>query len=363
MKIIAFYLPQFHEVDINNDNYGKGFTEWDTTENAKPLFKGHTQPRIPWNKYCLTEKDAIMWQAELAKENGIYGWAIYHYWYKGKLVLEKPVEKLLHNKDIEIHFCLDWANHHWTKSLQEKSKEIILEQTYGDEADWKRHFEYFLPYFQDNRYIYIDNKPVLIVYRPYNIPRFNEMVSFWNECAKDVGLQGVTIIQQQSNFIRKYTKGIDYRLEYQPTFIRNNNPILFMRVKVRSVISKAIRWTGLFQGSVFEIWFMRYEYIWDKILKFKPDDLTISGAFVNWDNSPRKKKDGFILTGYSVEKFREYLSKKIKITREKYAQSEYMFLFAWNEWGEGGFLEPDLVENKSRLKAIREALIENDEWE
>lgn len=362
MKIIAFYLPQFHEVDINNDNYGKGFTEWDTVSAAKPLYKGHIQPTIPLNRYCLTDKCALKWQADLAHKYGIYGWAIYHYWYEGKLVLEKPLKLLLENKDIDINYCLSWANHNWTKSLREKSKEIILEQTYGGEEDWKKHFEFFLPFFRDSRYIRIDNKPVLIIYRPQSIPRFREMVEYWNKCAVEADLTGVVVIQQQKKFLQKKADGTNYNLEYQPTYIRNRVFSIYFLYHLKRVLASILRKIRLVDNYPFSIWNLKYDYIWKKIIKDKPDSTTISGAFVNWDNSPRKKRNAYIIQGYTTEKFKKYLSQKIKKTRSEYTQNDYLFMFAWNEWGEGGYLEPDQIFKLGRLEAVRDALKATNEF-
>ena len=155
MKIIAVYLPQFHEIPENNEWWGKGFTEWTTMKKAKPLYEGHYQPRIPLNEnyYNLLDPQVMEWQCKIAKEHGIYGFCFYHYWFDGHLLLEKPVEKYLQDEKCDLPFCICWANEHWTKAWEGKHNQVLIPRRYGGEKEWKEHFEYLLPFLKDPRYI------------------------------------------------------------------------------------------------------------------------------------------------------------------------------------------------------------------
>ena len=168
MKIIPFYLPQFHNIPENDEWWGNGFTEWTNIKSAKPLFEGHKQPKVPinGNYYDLLNDDVKIWQAELAKKYGIYGFCYYHYWFNGKMLLEKPMEQMLTNHNIDIPFCICWANAAWTKAWVGEEKKVLIPQTYGGRNEWEEHFFYFLPFFKDRRYIRENNKPVIIIYRP-----------------------------------------------------------------------------------------------------------------------------------------------------------------------------------------------------
>ena len=131
MRVIAYYLPQFHEIPENNEWWGKGFTEWVNVKKAVPLYEGHVQPRIPLNEnyYNLLDTDVQVWQANIAKRYGIYGFAYYHYWFNGKLLLEKPAENMLKNKDVDIKFCFSWANEPWTNVwVAQTNSKILLQQ-------------------------------------------------------------------------------------------------------------------------------------------------------------------------------------------------------------------------------------------
>lgn len=147
MKVIAFYLPQFHNIPENNEWWGDGFTEWVNVMKAKPLFEGHVQPKVPLNNnyYDLLDDGVKIWQAETAKKYGIYGFCYYHYWFNGKLLLEKPMEQMLKNHKIDIPFCICWANEAWTKAWV-NSTQTLIPQKYGNKDDWKKHFEYLLPF-------------------------------------------------------------------------------------------------------------------------------------------------------------------------------------------------------------------------
>ena len=130
MKTIAFYLPQFHEIELNNIHHGKGFTEWTNVKKAVPLYQNHNQPRIPLNDnyYNLLDKDTLIWQTDLARKYNIYGFCMYHYWYSGKKLLEKPIELYLNTKNANLPFCLCWANHSWSKTWTQSTEIMQLQK-------------------------------------------------------------------------------------------------------------------------------------------------------------------------------------------------------------------------------------------
>ena len=188
VKIIPFYLPQFHTIPENDEWWGEGFTEWTNVKKAKPLFEGHDQPRIPLNNnyYNLMDDNVKIWQAKLAKEYGIFGFCYYHYWFKGgRQLLEKPAEQMLKNKEIDIPFCFCWANENWSKNWDGGNREVIMEQDYGSQEDWEKHFRYFVRFFRDERYITVHGKPLLIIYKPEQITDLQQMVVYFRKRAKE----------------------------------------------------------------------------------------------------------------------------------------------------------------------------------
>ena len=368
MKIIAFYLPQYHAIPENDKWWGKGFTEWVNLKKAKPLFEGHYQPRIPLNYhyYNLLDEKELAWQANLAKEYGIYGFCIYHYWFTGHMLLEKPTELLLKNKSINIPFCLCWANESWTRAWASKSDQFLLKQANGDETDWMNHFEYTLPFFKDDRYIRINGKPLYVIYRPELFPNIDRMISLWNKLAKEKGIEGISFAYQtvQNNLLSE--GAFSYRIEYQPNYAvydLNHNKYKFLK-KIKYFLTKHLRPLNINLEYVHPEGLIKRDYndIWKAVLERKPtDNKAIPGAFVDWDNTPRKGNRGSLMEGFSVEKFRENLSKQLINAKENY-KSDYLFIFAWNEWTEGGYLEPDERDCYGRLEAVREALCETHEF-
>lgn len=220
-KIIAFYFPQFHEIPENDEWWGKGFTDWKLVKEAKPLYEGHNQPRIPIddNYYNPCDKETLKKQAELAKKYGIEGFMFYHYWFDGKLYLEKPMEVFLANPDIDISFCVTWANESWTRSWVGKPEIFLQKQSHSvDKEIWKKHFNYLLPFFTDPRAIKIDEKPVFLIYQPFLINDSKTMLELWNELAIKNGLNGLYFIAiknhdyQSTDFISSY----DAIMKFQP---------------------------------------------------------------------------------------------------------------------------------------------------
>lgn len=355
MRIITFYLPQFHEVEENSKWWGMGFTDWQPTMNAVPQYEGHYQPHTPLNKnyYNLLDSNVLRWQSSLMKKYGIEGQAIYHYWFKdGKKILEKPAELLLEEKDIDMPFCFYWANESWVRSWSKLKQEanpwmndvkesddnddgILMVQEYGEESEWRNHFEYLLPFFKDPRYIKVDNKPLFIIYKSTIIPKLEEMLTHWRNWAKENGLEGIYVIGAYRNG-RLDSTGLDAQLLHEPP---RANLIFYEKNRGEGVTK------------------LNYDEVWQYVLnEFKYDCKTYYSAFVGYDDSPRRGKRGIVLEGQNPEKYKNYLSRLI--AKNKASGNDITFINAWNEWGEGMHLEPDEKNRYAFLDATKTALEE-----
>lgn len=368
MRIIAYYLPQFHQIKENDEWWGEGFTEWVNVKKAKPLFRGHYQPRVPINNnyYDLLSDDIKIWQVNLANEYGIYGFCFYHYWFNGHMLLEKPVEQFLKNKDLDINFCLSWANEPWTKAWVSKKDNVLIDQSYGEKKEWEQHFYYLLPFFLDDRYIKTNGKPLFVIYRPEQIECLNKMLDYWQKLAKQNGLPGIDFAYQHLSF--DLTKDKDdsrftYNIEYEPGYASFD-----MRTKTDNYMYRVLKDIDEWflkhlnhQPSNFFIRKVRtanYEDVWKACVNHKPqNEKSIAGAFVDWDNTPRRGSKGIVYKGATPTVFKKYFKQKIKKVKELYS-TDMIFIFAWNEWAEGGYLEPDEKFGYSYLEAIKECLIE-----
>jgi hypothetical protein len=373
VKIIAFYLPQFHEIPENDEWWGNGFTEWTNVRKAAPLYNCHYQPRVPLggNYYNLLDPKVRQWQADTAKEYGIYGFCYYHYWFSGRLLLEKPAEQMLALKEPHMPFCFSWANESWTRAW-EGSRKTLIAQEYGSRQDWEAHFDYLLPFFRDERYIRKDDKPLLLIYRPELIGCLNDMIDCWQQRARQSGLKGLTIAYQNVHFNRvehKDKSRFDYGVEYQPAnaFLRYSDDYRAHPLKrIWTVFKRRMRkplcmLTG--RPDTSRLLDLSYDDIWKHVLSQEPDAPNkIPGAFVDWDNTARHGARGSVYKGAVPEKFKAYLSRQIARAREVYHQ-DMLFMFAWNEWAECGYLEPDEKYQFAYLNAVKSALMENGEWE
>lgn len=380
MKIIAFYLPQFHEIPENNKWWGKGFTEWVNVRNAIPLFNGHNQPRKPLdnNYYDLSNNNTLKWQIDLAKKYGIYGFCVYHYWFHGKLLLEKPMEDLLKDKSLDLPFCFSWANEHWTNGWVSSNSKILMEQNYEGKEDWIAHFNYFLPFFKDKRYMKENNKPILVIYKPQLIDCWKEMKACWDEMAIENGFDGITYIYQSGSFHvlddeRKET--FDYGIEFLPGYIdwklKTNSSIKKDKMKEKLLVFlhrylhlyvSLDKIRNLFKKKSPVAVTKDYAQEWEKALKLHPDNSKmLPGAFTDWDNTPRHKEKGKVFLDATPEKFEYYLTKQIHHAKQDY-KKDVLFMFAWNEWGEGGYLEPDELHKHKMLEGVKKALENNGEF-
>lgn len=347
-SFIAFYLPQFHTIPENDNWWGKGFTEWMRVRNSKPLFTGHNQPRIPYSYYDLSNVEAMIVQSEMAKKFGIHGFCYYHYWFNGKKLLETPLEQMLGCKQVDIPFCLSWANESWTRAWEGKSKELLIKQEYGNEYDWENHLRYLAGFFRDSRYIRIDDKPVLLIYRTESFSGFDKMIDFWNKKMMDFGFSGIYIIETLSKYQKTphciNSSGV---LEFEPMFTIGTNS--YLKTVIDKYSRKLFPW--LF-SSAFKVY--DYDKVWDKITernKTYGSKKLFKGAFTDWDNTPRFGKKSILFKNVSTDKFRNYISKLALKT-----SSDYIFINAWNEWAEGAHLEPDSKTGTGFLEAVKKVI-------
>ncbi len=353
-KIITLYLPQFHIVEENEKWWGKGFTEWTTVKNAKPLKEGHLQPRIPLNNnyYNLLDKETMIWQAELMKKYGVYGQCFYHYYFKdGKQILEKPAENLLKWKDIDMPFCFSWANESWVTSWtnirggnawaeqyesidrSDCKSGVLLEQNYGGKDEWEKHFFYLLPFFKDERYIKVNDKPVFMIYKPQDITCIEEMINTWRCLAKKNGFQDLFLIGANYNPDNIFDAMVI--TEPASTF----SDVAFMN---NSYVSKVIDADKLSEN----------------IVQRMTGEKVLYCSTVGYDNSPRKGRNAAVVENMTPEIFYKQIQSLLSLSKK--TNKEFVFINAWNEWGEGMYLEPDELYGYGFLEAVKKAIENSD---
>lgn len=377
-RVIAYYLPQYHPIPENDAWWGKGFTEWTNVAKAKPLFKGHYQPRIPADLgfYDLRLPEVREQQAQLAREAGVEGFCYWHYWFShDKQLLERPFNEVLQSGKPDFPFCLGWANHSWTNKSWEagtrKVKEQTLMQMVYTKEEYVMHFNDVLPSFKDKRYITVDGKPLFVVFRPLDIPNPKEFIDLWQELAKQNGLKGI------------YFVGIQHSMLEQDKTLKNvilknaedNAAKLFQSVidaGFDAVNSRGYNradyhcrgfWDFLWRGVAIRL-FKHFpvskcdqkkinKYIYTKEDKWENVFPTL---MPNWDRSARSGKKARIYTDSTPEVFKGQLNQVIDNLKDKEDEHKVAFLMSWNEWAEGNYVEPDMRYGHGFLDAIRDAL-------
>ena len=360
MKVLAMYLPQYHSFKENDEWWGKGYTEWTAVRRGTPLYKGHAQPRVPLNNnYYDLDKDGantLRWQAETAKKYGIYGFSIYQYYFKGHKLMEKPMETLLANKDIDINYCICWANETWTRTWYGLESEVLIAQEYGEEKDWKDHFNYCLRFFKDDRYIKVDNKPVLQIYKTFDIPCLKEMMECFNQWAKDAGFDGIYLISGKTAAgYESREEIVDAYYYFEPGYTLKHDFSSTARFKynigvvIKSALNKVLK-NKLLERTI------NARDIIEPIINRDYKENEFPCLIPDWDNTPRRSYRGLVYKKTSPEYFENALS--ILKGKKSGHKTDFVYINAWNEWGEGAFLEPDEYRKYSYLEAVKRVVLE-----
>ncbi len=345
VRLIAFYLPQFHPIPENDEWWGKGFTEWTTVAKAKPLFRGHYQPRIPADLgfYDLRLPETREAQAQLARDHGIEGFCYWHYWLgNGKRLLERPFEEVLSSGEPNFPFCLGWANVPWTGEWAGYPERVMVAQTYDGLAGHKAHFYHILTALSDDRYVKVNGKPLIYVHRPKNIPDVKRFTDYWRELALKVGLKGLHLVGSNLGPEETEMFGFDAFSYHYPNWgqlTRASRPIRLCRKKLN-------RPKVLSYGKAI-----------DNFVENNTKDRNFYPLLIpNWDNSPRVGWRGFVLHNSTPQLFRVHVKKVLKQVEQKPIEQRIVFIKSWNEWAEGNYLEPDLRYGRSYLQVIKDAV-------
>lgn len=350
VKPIAFYLPQFHAIPENDQWWGKGFTEWTNTRKAKPHFKGHHQPRMPTpnlGHYNLENVEVYSKQVELAKSAGIYGFCFHFYWFGGKTLLEKPLKNIISSPEIDFPFCLCWANENWTRRWDGKEDDILISQKHSED-DAKRFLDHVSDYFKDDRYIKVNGRPVLVIYRPKDIPDIKKIQQLWRNQARLHGYPDLYLVFAQTFSQRDPREvGFDAAVQFPPHNHRPNN--LAEAMMAEGVLSKD------FKGGVYDYETYSALYRADISDEYK----TFHCVTLGWDNTARRGNNASIFHNFTLNKYADELRVVCNktINNIRLADEErFVFINAWNEWGEGTYLEPDTKYGYGYLEATKRAL-------
>ena len=346
VRALAFNLPQFHATLENNRWWGEGFTEWTNVKQGVPNFEGHYQPHVPGDMgyYNMLDVETLRRQAQMSRSYGIHGFCYYYYWFDGKRLLEKPVDLLIANPDIDQPFCLCWANENWTRRWDGGNQEVLIAQSY-DPALHERFARDLIPYFSDARYIRIAGKPVLLIYRGDIIPDFAATLAAWRSVWREAGVGEVYLVGVESfEVFHPVEVGLDAGCEFLPHQVDRlqvalDEPLINPQLPVRFI--------GDYR-KLASYWPERPRAPYKRFRSLVP----------GWDNSARRRKgDAGLFINSTPESYGKWLERTLELTCEELDGDERLvFINAWNEWGEGCHLEPDIRHGCTYLEATRNAL-------
>lgn len=339
-RLIAFYLTQFHPVPENDEWWGKGFTEWTNVTKAKPLFVGHYQPQLPtdFGFYDLRVRATRRDQIRVAKEYGIDGFCYHYYWFSGKRLLNEPLDDMLADPDSDMPFCLCWANENWTRRWDAAEHQVLIAQRYLPDDDLE-FIKSLQPFFADPRYIRVDGKPFLIVYRPQHLPDAKKTVAIWREYCRTAGIGEIHLCAALTHGNLDYAQfGFDSGVEFPPHNLQCNNQ------------AGRLAFHEPFSGYAVE-----YAEVATAYLERRYEHPNVfRSVFPAWDNTARTGSRAVIVLGSSPENYEYWLAQAISRTMQDFpGRDRLVFINAWNEWAEGCHLEPDRKYGRAFLEATR----------
>lgn len=381
-RVIALYLPQFHPTPENDRWWGPGFTEWTNVAKAKPLFRGHQQPRIPADLgfYDLRLPETREQQAQLAREAGVEGFCYYHYWFgNGRQLLERPLQEVVASGKPDFPFCICWANHTWSNKTWERKSavqknSVLMEQTYPGTEDDIAHFNTLLPMFKDRRYMTVDGKLIFAIYDPFGFKNVQQFIATWRRLAEENGLPGFHFIGMTPSTLTIRTAPDGTRQRVMPNL--ESSAEIYRRVldlgfdavnslgKRRGEMLYEGKWKNMAKTVLRHIGFptgsMRYDYERTVRNYFAPEDTwenVYPSILPQWDRTPRVASMDGVYVNATPEKFENHIRQALSLIKDKQPEHRILFLKSWNEWGEGNYVEPDMEWGHGFIDAIHNAVL------
>lgn len=362
-RVLAFYLPQYHPIKENDDWWGPGFTDWVNVAQARPRFRAHRQPRIPADLgfYDLRLDETRLAQAELARRFGVDGFCYYHYWFNGEVVLGEPLTRLLATGKPDFPFCLCWANENWTRAWDGLEHQVLIRQDYT-QHDAEDHIAWFTKVFEDKRYIRVDQRPLLLIYRPDQVPEPSSMIHRWRKRVREAGMDDIYLCAVKNGFVQLsdhalLEQGYDSVVQFQPNredfpaprSIRQQAyhlarrllpPRVYQWMKLSASASKIVDYEAMVTAIKNKPWPTGYR--------------SFPCVFPSWDNSPRRRTPT-IIQNDNPAAYRAWLEHEIVRVSSYREEEQLVFINAWNEWAEGCYLEPDRFRGQAFLEATKQA--------
>jgi len=359
VRVISFYLPQYHPIPENDEWWGAGFTDWVNVASSRPRFKGHHQPHIPADLgfYDLRLEETRIAQAEMASAYGVHGFCYYHYWFNDRVLLERPFNEVLESGKPNFPFCLCWANENWTRRWDGREKDVLIEQNY-EAYDCEAHVEWLSKAFKDPRYIKVNDRPLFLVYNASAIPNVRQVIERWRKAAEANGLPGLYLCSVMSGYntlwCRMLEFGFDACVEFFPTgrvykkgkFGININTIISVWNKV-IIRLNLDQYLPVFRSCI--------TYSYKTVVKNAMAGLGERGKIFpcvmpSWDNSARRKINAHVYQNDDPKLYGKWLAHALNRATRNPPDEQLVFINAWNEWAEGCHLEPDRKHGRAFLE-------------
>lgn len=346
VRLVSFYLPQFHRFEQNDLWWGPGFTEWANVTQAQPNWVGQYQPRVPADLgyYDLRVPETLESQWRLAARYGIDAFCYYYYWFAGTRLLHEPLERLLDRTRPAYPFCLCWANENWTRRWDGQDNEVLMAQSHSARDDVAAIRD-IARYLENPAYLRVGGRPLVLVYRVDLFPNFIRTAERWRTELRRAGLGDIELAMVESfRFAGASIDPAAYGCDAAVEFPAHHIPMT--RDPTGELLNRS------FAGAVADY----SEAAIYKATRPHPGHRLYRGVLPGWDNTPRRQNNPFVLEDSTPGAFQAWLEAAIDETkRDLHGDNRLVFINAWNEWAEGAYIEPDRRFGHTFLEAIRNA--------
>jgi hypothetical protein len=347
LDVVAYNFPSWHPSPFMEAHFGKGWTEFETLKNSRPLFPGHLFPKYPlWGYFNEAQPEWAAKEIDAAADYGLNAWMIDWYWHSGTMFYHEQLEQgfLKAANRSRLKFAVMWANHDWKNvypATRPEDAAILLPQTHSVE-DFRKVARYCIDrYFHEPNYWRIDGGLVFAIFDLGKVIEFlgegglKQALDEFRSTVQKAGLGEVHIQSSNGHYKVEHKLkelGVDSATTYHTFSWTYSHPGGSTNTYGDGGLWSMKEWKR--QRSICNV-------------PYFPD------CPVGFDDSPRFGVGAHPTVNRSPDQFERLVRGARHFVAED--KKKIVYISAWNEWTEDHVLLPDTIWGYSYLEALKRA--------